>query len=99
MVMFPTGVRIQARFSLLSSKLCASRHTVINPLWVQVSLQAAVKSAADFLNQADKVVLVVGSQIKRGKAIKQTLDLANACNYPVAVMPRSKGLFPESHPK
>ena len=62
-------------------------------------MKAAVKRAADFLNSAGKVVLVVGSQIKKGKAIQQTLDLANACDYPVAVMPRSKGLFPETHPK
>lgn len=66
---------------------------------MQESLKAAVKKAAEFLNRAGKVIMVIGSQIKKARAIQQTLDLANACDYPVAVMPRSKGLFPETHAK
>ena len=62
-------------------------------------MKEAVQSAADFLNTAAKVVLVVGSQVKTCKAQKQALELADACQYPVAVMPRSKGMFPETHPR
>ena len=62
-------------------------------------MQEAVRSAAEFLNGAAKVVLVVGSQVKTCKAQKQALQLADACQYPVAVMPRSKGMFPETHPR
>ena len=60
-------------------------------------MQRALKEAAQFMNVAQKVVMVVGSQIKTCKAQKQTLELADACQYPVAVMPRSKGMFPETH--
>ena len=49
------------------------------------------------MNAAAKVVLVVGSQVKTCKAQKQAIQLAEACQYPVAVMPRSKGMFPETH--
>lgn len=62
-------------------------------------MREAVKSAADFLNAAAKVVLVVGSQVRLCKAHKQAVQLADACQYPVAVMPRSKGMFPETHPR
>lgn len=60
-------------------------------------MQRAIKGAAAFLNAAAKVVLVVGSQVKTCKAQKQAVELAEACHYPVAVMPRSKGMFPETH--
>lgn len=62
-------------------------------------MQEAVKSAADFLNAAAKVVLVVGSQVRICKAQQQAVQLADASQYPVAVMPRSKGMFPETHPR
>ncbi len=60
-------------------------------------MNQAIKKAAEFMNAAAKVVLVVGSQVKTCKAQKQALELAQACQYPVAVMPRSKGMFPETH--
>ncbi|KAL0043633.1 hypothetical protein WJX79_010486 [Trebouxia sp. C0005] len=63
----------------------------------EISMKRAIKSAADFMNAASKVVLVVGSQVKTCKAQKQAIQLAEACQYPVAVMPRSKGMFPETH--
>ena len=66
---------------------------------MQASMKEAVKSAADFLNAAAKVVLVIGSQVKTCGAQKQAVQLADACHYPVAVMPRSKGMFPETHPR
>ena len=66
---------------------------------VQASVKEAVKSAAAFLNAAAKVVLVIGSQVKTCRAQKQALELADACQYPIAVMPRSKGMFPETHPR
>ena len=30
-------------------------------------------------------------------AFKQLLTLADACQYPVALMPNAKGMFPEEH--
>ena len=66
---------------------------------MQASMKEAVKSAAAFLNAAAKVVLVVGSQVKTCRAQQQAVELADACQYPVAVMPRSKGMFPETHPR
>lgn len=62
-------------------------------------MKEAVKSSADFLNAAAKVVLVIGSQVKTCGAQKQAVQLADACQYPIAVMPRSKGMFPETHPR
>ncbi|KAL2633294.1 hypothetical protein R1flu_004773 [Riccia fluitans] len=62
-----------------------------------LSLEAAVDHAAEFLNAAVKPVLVVGSKVRVAKAQKPMVDLADACGYPVAVMPSAKGQFPEQH--
>lgn len=80
-----------------AGKLGAVNTHCLTDLVLQESLEQAVQSAADFMNAAAKVVLVVGSQVKTCKAQKQAIELADACQYPVAVMPRSKGMFPETH--
>ncbi|EFJ12919.1 hypothetical protein SELMODRAFT_157772 [Selaginella moellendorffii] len=63
------------------------------------SLEAAVTAAAEFLNAAVKPVLVAGNKLKACRAVDEFVELADACSYPVAVMPSAKGYFPESHPR
>ncbi|PKU64034.1 pyruvate decarboxylase 1 [Dendrobium catenatum] len=61
----------------------------------KMGLECAVKAAADFLNKAVKPVLVGGPKLRVAKAGKAFVELADACGYPVAVMPSAKGLVPE----
>ncbi|KAJ8505808.1 hypothetical protein OPV22_006694 [Ensete ventricosum] len=65
----------------------------------QMGLEAAVEAAAQVLNKAVKPVLVGGPKIRVAKAGKAFVELADACGYPVAVMPSAKGLVPEHHPR
>lgn len=65
----------------------------------QLALEAAVEAAAIFLNRAVKPVLVGGPKLKVSKAQQAFMKLADACGYPVAVMPSGKGLVPEHHPQ
>ncbi|KAK9268207.1 hypothetical protein L1049_010650 [Liquidambar formosana] len=64
----------------------------------QLGLEAAVEATADFLNKAVKPVLVVGPKLRVAKAQRAFLELADACGYPIAIMPSGKGLVPEHHP-
>ncbi|GAB4831382.1 Pyruvate decarboxylase 1 [Ancistrocladus abbreviatus] len=64
----------------------------------QLGLEAAVEVAAAFLNNAVKPVLVGGPKLRVAKAQKAFVELADACGYPVAIMPSAKGLVPEQHP-
>jgi len=57
-----------------------------------------VEAAAEFLNKAVKPVLVGGPKLRVAKAQKAFVELADASEYPVAVMPSAKGLVPEHHP-
>lgn len=65
----------------------------------QIGLEAAVDATAEFLNKAVKPVLVAGPKLRAPKAQQAFVELADACGYPVAVMPSGKGLFPEHHPQ
>ncbi|RWR96364.1 LOW QUALITY PROTEIN: Thiamine pyrophosphate enzyme [Cinnamomum micranthum f. kanehirae] len=65
----------------------------------QIGLEAAVDATAEFLNKAVKPVLVAGPKLRAPKAQQAFVELADACGYPVAVMPSGKGLFPERHPQ
>ncbi|KAF6987577.1 hypothetical protein CFC21_070555 [Triticum aestivum] len=57
----------------------------------QMSLEAAVEAAVAFLNKSVKPVLVGGAKMRVAKARKAFVELADACGYPVAVMPSAKG--------
>ncbi|KAI3864969.1 hypothetical protein MKW92_040301 [Papaver armeniacum] len=57
-----------------------------------LGLEAAVDAAAEFLNKAVKPVMVAGPKLRVAKACDAFLELADACGYPVAVMPSAKGL-------
>nr|CAD1817547.1 unnamed protein product [Ananas comosus var. bracteatus] len=63
----------------------------------QMGLEAAVEAAAEFLNKVVKPVMVGGPKIRVAKAGKAFVELADACGYPIAVMPSAKGLVPEHH--
>ncbi|GAB2301204.1 Pyruvate decarboxylase 1 [Dionaea muscipula] len=62
------------------------------------SLEAAVEETLEFLHKAVKPVLVGGPRLRVCKAQKAFIELANACGYPIAIMPSAKGLVPEQHP-
>ncbi|KAK6932656.1 Thiamine pyrophosphate enzyme, central domain [Dillenia turbinata] len=64
----------------------------------QLGLEAAVDAAAEFLNKAVKPVIVGGPKLRVAKAQRAFVELADACGYPIAVMPSGKGLVPEYHP-
>uniref|UniRef100_A0A7N1A290 pyruvate decarboxylase n=1 Tax=Kalanchoe fedtschenkoi TaxID=63787 RepID=A0A7N1A290_KALFE len=64
----------------------------------QMGVEAAVEAAAEFLNKAVKPVLVGGPKLRVAKAQRAFAGLADACGYPLAVMPSAKGLVPEHHP-
>ncbi|XP_026379014.1 pyruvate decarboxylase 1-like [Papaver somniferum] len=63
-----------------------------------LGLEAAVEAAAEFLNKAVKPVMVAGPKLRVAKACTAFHELADACGYPVAVMPSAKGLMKETHP-
>ncbi|KAJ4982006.1 hypothetical protein NE237_032843 [Protea cynaroides] len=65
----------------------------------KMGLEAAVEATADFLNKAVKPVIVGGPKLRFGKAQDAFVELANACGYPIAIMPSAKGLVPEQHPQ
>lgn len=64
-----------------------------------MGLEAAVEATAEFLNKAVKPVLVGGPKLRVAKAGEAFVELADACGYPVAVMPSAKGLVPEHLPR
>lgn len=64
-----------------------------------MGLECAVEATAEFLNKAVKPVLVGGPKLRVAKAGKAFVELADACGYPVAVMPSAKGLVPEHLPR
>ncbi|KAK8504943.1 hypothetical protein V6N12_033191 [Hibiscus sabdariffa] len=81
----PTFIREPVPFSLtprLSNKM---------------GLEAAVDATAAFLNKAVKPVIIGGPKLRVAKACEAFVELANACGYPIAVMPSAKGLVPEHH--
>ena len=61
------------------------------------SLAAAVEAAAGRLERSVKPVLVAGAKLRPQGAAASFKKLADALACAVAVMPDSKGLFPESH--
>ncbi|KAL5550538.1 hypothetical protein UlMin_000714 [Ulmus minor] len=63
----------------------------------KLGLEAAVEAAAEFLNNAVKPVLVGGPKLRVAHASDAFVELADACGYPLAVMPSGKGLVPEHH--
>ncbi|KAK8628927.1 hypothetical protein V6N13_077791 [Hibiscus sabdariffa] len=63
----------------------------------KMGLEAAVDATAAFLNKAVKPVIIGGPKLRVAKACEAFVELANACGFPIAVMPSAKGLVPEHH--
>ncbi|KAK9132027.1 hypothetical protein Scep_011555 [Stephania cephalantha] len=62
-------------------------------------LEEATEATANFLNKAEKPVIVCGSMLIRVAEDKNALiELIDASGYAFAVMLSSKGLVPELHP-
>ncbi|XP_078176274.1 pyruvate decarboxylase 1-like [Carex rostrata] len=64
-----------------------------------MALEAAVEATIQFLGKTVKPILVGGPKLRVAKAQESFVKLADACGYPVAVMPSGKGLVPEHHPQ
>ena len=62
------------------------------------TLEAAISTAAEFLNGKTKPVLLIGSKLRAAAAEKQAIELADALGCAVTVMAAAKGFFPENHP-
>ncbi|XP_010034573.2 pyruvate decarboxylase 1 [Eucalyptus grandis] len=65
----------------------------------KLGLEAAVEATVAFLNNAVKPVLIGGPKLRVADACHEFIELADACGYPIAVMPSAKGLVPEHHPR
>ncbi|URD73508.1 Pyruvate decarboxylase [Musa troglodytarum] len=65
----------------------------------QLGLEAAVEATAEFLNRAVKPVLVAGAKLRASRTQMAFVELADACGYPIAIMPSAKGMVPEHHPR
>ena len=63
----------------------------------QMGLEMAVEMAAQLLNTAVKPVMVGGKKLRVAKAQAAFVELADVCDYAVAVTPSAKGMFPENH--
>ncbi|GGI85967.1 thiamine pyrophosphate-binding protein [Legionella impletisoli] len=61
------------------------------------SLKAAVKAAAEKLNQATKPLIIVGSKARPCHALEKISELSKASRYAVAAMPDAKGFISEQH--
>ncbi|KAL1819135.1 hypothetical protein ACET3Z_014004 [Daucus carota] len=64
----------------------------------KMGLEAAVEATAEFLNKAVKPVLIGGPKMRVAKACEVFVELADACGYPISVLPSAKGMVPEHHP-
>ena len=89
-------------------------HVAIAPDWAEASVTgdittvfAPTPSPVDdkfvhqcqpYLDAADTVFILVGVGVETAVAQKELLALAEAWQVPVAVTPKAKGHFPESHP-
>ncbi|MCP0913113.1 MULTISPECIES: thiamine pyrophosphate-binding protein [Legionella] len=62
------------------------------------SLQAAVRHAAEKLNQARKPLLILGSKTRACEAVAAANELSLATGYALAAMPDAKGFISEQHP-
>eukprot|EP01038_Epipyxis_sp_PR26KG_P010972 gene10972-14736_t len=62
------------------------------------ALNAAAEAIIKSIRASVKPVLVAGVKLRKGEATEEFLQLANALDCGVAIMPDAKSLFPESHP-
>ena len=63
------------------------------------TLEAAIATAATFLEGKRKPILLIGSKLRAAGAEKQAIELAEALSCSVTVMAAAKSFFPEDHPQ
>jgi pyruvate decarboxylase len=63
------------------------------------TLEAAIATAATFLEGKRKPILLIGSKLRAAGAEKQAIELAEALGCAVTVMAAAKSFFPEDHPQ
>jgi pyruvate decarboxylase len=63
------------------------------------TLEAAIATAATFLEGKQKPILLIGSKLRAAGAEKQAVELAEALGCAVTVMAAAKSFFPEDHPQ
>jgi indolepyruvate decarboxylase len=63
------------------------------------TLEAAIATAATFLEAKRKPILLIGSKLRAAGAEKQAIELAEALSCSVTVMAAAKSFFPEDHPQ
>jgi pyruvate decarboxylase len=63
------------------------------------TLEAAIATAATFLEAKRKPILLIGSKLRAAGAEKQAIELAEALSCAVTVMAAAKSFFPEDHPQ
>jgi pyruvate decarboxylase len=63
------------------------------------TLEAAIATAATFLEGKRKAILLIGSKLRAAGAEKQAIELAEALGCAVTVMAAAKSFFPEDHPQ
>ena len=63
------------------------------------TLEAAIATAATFLDGKQKPILLIGSKLRAAGAEKQAIELAEALGCAVTVMAAAKSFFPEDHPQ
>lgn len=61
------------------------------------SLSAAADHVAEFLNAAERPVLIAGGKARAANALGALRRLADVCGYAQAAMPNAKGFLTESH--
>jgi len=60
--------------------------------------EAALQAVAQELARAQRPFVLVGEEVWRARQTEALVRLAERLGLPVAVTPRAKGVFPESHP-
>ncbi|PPD81287.1 hypothetical protein GOBAR_DD21792 [Gossypium barbadense] len=94
----PNTIRKELVLAITRGRGIICVKTIPGIAYNQLGLEAAVEATANFLNKAVKPVLVGGPKLRVANAKDAFVELADACGYPIAVMPSGKGLVPEHHP-
>lgn len=68
------------------------------PTTDEVSLQAAITMASEWLNRHKHVVILIGSKLRAANAENDVVALADRLQCAVCLMAGAQGLFPHDHP-
>ncbi|MGB3713140.1 MAG: thiamine pyrophosphate-binding protein [Candidatus Promineifilaceae bacterium] len=94
----PMGaVHIAIAPDMASSSVSGAPRLVARPLSSRLD-DVALARAERYLLQAPQKMIITGIGVEAGSAQAELVELAEAWGTPVAVTPKAKGHFPESHP-